>query len=276
MGKFLVYNNSMQNWQYRTDLKIPFDSGGYPHEPAGVIPDDTSWKTTNSSTISLPNIQYFFRDSNYYPTSPPYTANTSRVVITVSQNITVSFSSDNTLTATFTGTINSIVRDDIIGNPNTGLSTKRNIYIRQYASGPIVPGGQFLNLDIATAGTIGSNIALPSYTITLAPGENLSKYSLYVISCLPGHEGDSLPSVNVDAMQMGIEIKNIAPKDYRPGATWNGSNFMSHNRSGGVCNYWSGTDWVEMRTFGYPDGKGNPPLLYRDDDWFDMGKIGQE
>lgn len=64
--------------------------------------------------------------------------------------------------------------------------------------------------------------------------------------------------------------------DYRPGATWNGTNFMSHNRNGGVANVWNGNVWQEMRTEGAPTGKGNPPLIYRDGDWYNMAKLGQE
>lgn len=266
----------MQDWQYRTNLQVPFESGGYPNEPAGVVPNDTGWKSTTSSTINLPNIQYYFRDANTYPTTPPYTANSSRVVITVSQTISTTISSDNVVHATITGSINSIVRDDIQGNPNLGGNAKRNIYIRQYKGGPVIAGGTFTDLDIATAGTIGSNIALPSYTITLHPGQDLSQYSLYIVNCLPGHENDPLPSINVDAMQMGVEIKNSLPVDYRPGATWNGSNYMSHNRSGGVCNYWNGSAWVEMRTQNGGVGTDNPPLCYHDGQYYNQYKLGQE
>lgn len=63
--------------------------------------------------------------------------------------------------------------------------------------------------------------------------------------------------------------------DYRPGMTWDGKNWMSHNRDGGVCNVYTGS-WTEMRTSGYPDAKGNPPLLYRDGGLWNQAKIGQE
>lgn len=63
--------------------------------------------------------------------------------------------------------------------------------------------------------------------------------------------------------------------DYRPGMTWNGSAYMSHNRSGGVCNVWNGSSWKEMRTEGAPSAKGNPPLIFRGNDWFNQAKIGQ-
>lgn len=64
--------------------------------------------------------------------------------------------------------------------------------------------------------------------------------------------------------------------DYRPGATWNGVAYMSHNRDGGVCSVWNGTKWAECRTEGYPDAKGNPPVLYRDNDYYNMAKFGEQ
>lgn len=64
--------------------------------------------------------------------------------------------------------------------------------------------------------------------------------------------------------------------DYRPGMTWDGTNWMSHNRDGGVCNVYQNGDWQEMRTEGYPDAKGDPPLLYRDGGLWNMARIGEE
>lgn len=63
--------------------------------------------------------------------------------------------------------------------------------------------------------------------------------------------------------------------DYRPGMTWNGSNWMSHNRSGGVCNVYEGT-WTEMRTENGGSGTGNPPLCYGSNGWKNQYKLGQE
>lgn len=63
--------------------------------------------------------------------------------------------------------------------------------------------------------------------------------------------------------------------DYRPGETWDGGDWLSHNRGGGVAEVWEGS-WNEMRTEGFPNAKGNPPECYRDGDWWNMAKIGRE
>lgn len=64
--------------------------------------------------------------------------------------------------------------------------------------------------------------------------------------------------------------------DYRPGATWNGSAFVSHNRNGGVCNIWNGSSYVEMKTTDGDSGTGNPPLIFNGSQFVNQKKIGQE
>lgn len=63
--------------------------------------------------------------------------------------------------------------------------------------------------------------------------------------------------------------------DYRPGMTWNGTGWMSHNRSNGKCNIWNGSSWVTMRTEDGGVGTSNPPLIYGNG-WHNMRRIGQE
>lgn len=74
---------------------------------------------------------------------------------------------------------------------------------------------------------------------------------------------------------VAAEIHIDVEVDYRPGSTYNGSTFMSHNRSGGVCNVYTGS-WTEAKTKDYPTGRGDPPEAYRDGGWYNMAKIGQE
>lgn len=62
--------------------------------------------------------------------------------------------------------------------------------------------------------------------------------------------------------------------DYRPGATWDGSNWQSHNRNGGVCNVWNGSSWKEMRTQEGGSGTDNPPLIYNGSQYVNQKKIG--
>lgn len=79
---------------------------------------------------------------------------------------------------------------------------------------------------------------------------------------------------------MSVSICNILlepPKDYCSGMSWDGANYMSHNRSnGGVCEYWNGTTWVEMKTENGGVGSGDPPLCYHDGKFYNQYKIGQD
>lgn len=256
-----------KTYQYRSILN--FDSGGYAGEDYGPQGATTPWITT-SELSGVRTSVYYFRDSNY-----PNNANSSKVEITIKDTWTATISANNTLNIMADTDIVSIVRNDIRGNPNYGGNyTTRDIIIRRYKGGPILY--RWNNLNIGQAGTIATNINLPPYNFSLAPGEDASQSTLYVLACVSGTESDPLPSPNVDAMYMGVQFRNTLPKDYRPGATWNGSIYASHNRSGGVCTFWNGSAWTEMRTQNYPSGKGNPPLLYRDSDWYNQAKIGNE
>lgn len=64
--------------------------------------------------------------------------------------------------------------------------------------------------------------------------------------------------------------------DYRPGETWNGANWMSHNRDGGVCDVFENGGWSTMRTQDGGVGTGNPPLCFHDGQFLNQYKIGQE
>lgn len=62
--------------------------------------------------------------------------------------------------------------------------------------------------------------------------------------------------------------------DYRPGATWNGSEWVSHNRSSGAANIYTGSEWREMRTVNGPDGTDNPPFIRHSSEWKNQRKVG--
>ena len=124
------------------------------------------------------------------------------------------------------------------------------------------------NDPISYAHTIlGTPLTLDSYTFTLAPGENLSRGSVYFRANTQGHDGDTPPSPYIDLMWLGTQFRNILPKDYRPGATLNtnSSIWWSHNRENGACHVLSNVGtmtWQECRTVGGAEGeKGNPPLI---------------
>lgn len=255
-----------KQYQYRSILN--FDSGGYEGEEYGPQGATTPWITTSELSGTRTSV-YYFRDSN-----SSSNANSSKVEITIKDTWIASITPNNTLNISADTDIVSIVRTDIQGNPLAGGTATRDILIRRYKGGDILY--RWDNLNIAQAGVIDSNINLPAYSFSLAPGEDASQSTLYVIGCVSKHDDDPLPSVYVDAMYMGVQFRNILPKDYRPGATWNGTAFMSHNRNGGVCNVWDGSAWVEMRTENGGVGTNNPPLCFHDDNYFNQYKIGQE
>jgi hypothetical protein len=98
--------------------------------------------------------------------------------------------------------------------------------------------------------------------------------TVYYRSNTCGHDGDTPPSIYVDEFWMGINFRNQLPKDYRPGKTWDGSDWKSHNRSGGWAGVWDGSSFKEMRTQNGPDDSGNPPEIRHDSAYKNMRKIG--
>lgn len=262
-----------KNYQWRTDASII--SGGYDGEDTGIITGSTEWHTTDILTGST-SAQYYFRDSDR-----AQNANSSRVVVSISESWVASISSRNYLTVTLTTTINNIVRDDIRGNPGT---LGRSFFVRREAGGPLI--WSLSNDPINYAHTIlGTPLTLDSYTFTLAPGENLSRGSVYFRGNTQGHDGDTPPSAYIDLMWLGTQFRNILPKDYRPGATLNTNNsiWRSHDRTNGACHILSNTSsmhWHECRTVGGDEGeKGNPPLILtapNANSWRNQKKLGKE
>lgn len=264
-----------KNYQWRTNSEII--SGGYTGEETGVIPSDTGWRTTdvlNGSTAA----EYYFRDSD-----TGENANSSRVVVSISESWTASIDNKNNLSVTLTTVITEIRRDDLRGSVGT-MGIGRSMYLRRENGGPIL--WSVINDPINTAHTIlGTPISLGTYTFTLAPGENISRGSIYFRNNTYGHEGDPIPSPYVDLMWMGTHFKNILPKDYRPGATLdtNTSIWKSHNRNNGACHILSNVNnmtWQECRTLdGDTGGQGNPPLILHAanaNSWYNQKRLGKE
>lgn len=263
--------------QYKWRTATNIISGGYTGEETGVDPPDTGWRTTDVLTGST-TATYYYRDS-----STAQNSNSSRVAVSISESWTASISSQNYLTITLSTTINSIVRDDIRGNPwISPYARNRNVYLRREAGGAVL--WQALNDPIDSAHTIlGSPLALGTYSFTLAPGENLSRGSVYFFSTVPGHESDPLPNIYTDVMWLGTSFQNPLPKDYRPGAALdtNTSIWKSHNRTNGACHILSNVQnvtWTECRTTDGGTGQGNPPLLLHAanaNSWYNQKLLGK-
>lgn len=264
-----------KNYQWKTDSEII--SGGYIGEEIGIIGGSTSWVTTDVLSGNT-SVQCYYRDSNSGDNN-----NSSRVVIDISETWTASIDNRNYLTINLNTTVNSIVRDDIRGNPLIGGTATRELYLRRDSSSAWIWSA--INDNIATAHTILSGpLVLDNYSFTLAPGENLSRGSIYFRDNTNGHGSDPVPSYYVDELWVGTIFRNILPKDYRPGAALdtNTSIWKSHNRTNGACHILSNTGnmtWTECRTTDGGTGQGNPPLILHAADansWYNQQKLGKE
>lgn len=265
-----------KNYQWKTDSEII--SGGYEGEEIGIIGGSSSWVTTDTLSGST-SVQCYYRDSNSGDN-----ANSSRVVIDISETWTASIDSRNYLTINLNTTVNSIVRDDIRGNPLIGGTATRELYLRRDSSGAWI--WSIMNDPIDTAHTIlGTPLVLDSYSFTLSPGENLSRGSIYFRDNTNGHGGDPVPSYYVDELWVGTIFRNILPRDYRPGATLDTdtSIWKSHNRANGACHILSNVNnmtWLECRTIdGDIGGQGTPPLILHDanaNSWYNQKLLGKQ
>lgn len=254
-----------KQYQWKTDAAII--SGGYPGEEYGVVGLTPDWITTDVLSGST-SATYYLTDSNSQDNN-----NSSQVFVEISETWTASISDRNYLTITLTTTVNSIYRGNIRGNPMLGGPATREFYLRREAGGPLL--WSLMNDDISTAHVLlGTPLVLDTYTFTLAPGENLSRGSIYFRGNTNGHGSDPVPSFYVDEMWLGTNFRNILPADYRPGAT-SDTVWRSHNRNGGLSHMYDGTKFLEMRTMGAPTDMGTPPSVFHDNKWYNMGEIGK-
>lgn len=251
-----------KKFAYRAQMNIL--QGGYPGEDTGVSPTDSSWHETDVLTGSSTHT-YYYRDSGCGNDN-----NSSRVDVSITDSWTCSIDNRNNLTVSVHSVVNSIVRGDVRGNPNACGTILVRIHLKRERSGAdvaVYPGSDSW-MNMATTGTIASNVDLGTYTFTLAPGQELSRGTLYLYNdAQTGYD---------DEFEMGISFKNILPADYRPGKIWDGSRWMSHNRDAGAANIRNTTSPVEMRTFNGGEAGDNPPLIRHENSAKNMRLIGQE
>lgn len=255
-----------KNYQWKTDASII--SGGYPGEETGVINGTTDWQTTSVLTGSTSE-QYYFRDSDYVSN-----ARSSRVVVSITESWTASISRRNYLTVTLNTVINSIVRDDIRGDPGT---LGRSMFIRREDGGPLI--WSVSNDPINNAHTILANpVTLDSYTFTLAPGEQLSRGSVFFRSNVTGHDGDVVPSIYVDLMWLGTHFRNILPRETIPHAVLGADGkWLSHNRDGGDLRLYRGSAWSDnLPNVGGGEDYGDPPSILKNNKWLNARTFGRE
>lgn len=254
-----------KNYQYRAQLVIV--EGGYPGEITGVTPADTSWHTTDAATGSATHT-YYFNESTCGTNT-----NASQVKMNITDSWTVDIDEHNNMTVSVHTVINSITREQYQGNPNACASNiVSDIIIRRKPGGAVV--ARYDNQNLATYGTVASNVDLGTDTYILAPGQDATTSTVQV-RCDAHFTDGGQQGLYDDLFRMGITFKNILPADYRPGATLN-SVWLSHERTGGKAHILtSGGTWREMRTNNGLEESDNPPSI-RTTKWMNQRKIGKE
>ena len=255
----------MNGLQFKENLTII--SGGFPGEDVGSNGVTQDW-TDTSETSGTSDVTYYFHDSALLSN-----ANSSRVDVRITESWTAQIIAGNIIRITVNVTIPSITRTRI-GNP-TAYDTY--LFVRQTAGGSNIwtSGGCD---DTTTTHTIATDIDVGTYTIDLPPeSEGSERGTVYFRSNACGHNYDTPPSQYIDEFWLGLNFRNMLPRDYIPGAVFNGTNWLSHNRQGGARKLYTGSGWSQdLRTVDGPVGTGNPPLIMHSDGWHNQRLIGEE
>lgn len=231
----------------------------------GVIPTDhTGWQSSPVGTQSG-SWTYWFRDANV---GPPWTdANSSRVMVSVTETWTATINNRNYLTISIDSIINSVVRDDLRGSNVDSPGRTINIYREQGAS-PVL---SLTDTQLASAHTLFTGpLVLDNFSFTLAPGESLQRSSLYL-------HNQAIGLSSYDDIWFGVLFLNDLPKETVPHAVRDSSGvWLSHNREGGDLRLWNGSRWTDnLKTVDGPAELGDPPSVYRNDSkWYNGRTFG--
>ena len=132
-------------------------------------------------------------------------------------------------------------------------------------------GGQTFSVTVGANQGGTWNLNIPgSFSVTVPPRTTATTASIHFYSRATGYTYDP------DEFTVGLIIENPNYPDYRPGKIWDGSAWVSHNRSAGFEKiYTSSSATREMRTQDGGEGTGNPPTIYNSA-WKNQRKIGNE
>ena len=263
-----------KQYKWKTSFAYQNELSPSNHLSYGATPNTyDSWQTATAGEAGSNTTTYYYRDSNTTYLGEFVDSISSRVAFNVTQTWTTSVDATNNLTVSVHTVINSVVRDDIRGTDQNTPGRNINVYKQEGGTAYI----SVTDTQIATAHTISGSVDLGNYTFTLAPGQNLTRNTLYIHNQVVG--GGSY-----DDIWAGVQFMNPLPKDYRPGATLDTdtSIWKSHNRTNGACHILPntlGTNWHECRTVdGNSGGQGNPPLILHAADansWYNQKKLGK-
>lgn len=232
----------------------------------GVIPaDQADWQTAQVGSQSG-TWTYWYRDANISTPEGFTDANSSRVMISLTESWTASIDNRNNLTISIITTINSIVRDDLRGLNQDTPARVLDIYREQGAPAVL----SLTDNQLASAHTMYSGpLVLDQFTFTIAPGEGLQRSSLYLHNQTVGY-----PSY--DDIWFGVLFLNDLPAETIPHAVLGGSSaWLSHNRDGGDLRIWNGSRWTDnLANIGGGEDCGDPPSVYKNNKWLNARTFG--
>lgn len=243
-----------KEYKWRTAFNYQNELAPNNHLSYGAVPNTyDSWQTDTVGSAGSNTTVYFYRDSNTTYLGEFVDAISSRVAYNVTQTWTTSVDSRNNLTVSVHTVIDSVVRDDIRGSDQNTPGRNINVYREEGGTAYI----STTDNQVATAHTISGAVDMGTYTFTLAPGQDLTRNTLYI-------HNQAVGLASFDNIWAGVQFMNPLPKDYRPGTSLdtNTSIWESHNRANGACHVRTNSGWQECRTQGGAEGeKGNPPLI---------------
>lgn len=265
------------DYEYRAWLTIL--QGGYPGEWKGTSPANDPWHAGQESVNGF-FYGYYFRDSNCSQNE-----NSSQVMLKATESWTAKFDDEtNNLIITISTKIESVSRDVVNGNPLKCGNWSRDIWIGRQNGGPYVI--EKLKDGINYVHQISGPVDMGTETITIPPGGEYVRGSIYILSHVTGA---AWTEINTDEMWAGAHFRNNRKPpepepepgmfDYRPGANFDGSNWMSHNRHAGTAMIHTSGGWEEMYTH-YNGAEGvrqsdDPPFIYTGS-WQSMLNVGND
>ena len=239
------------------------------HLSYGVSPTTyNDWQTAESGQPGTSGqITYFYRDSNTSYAGEWVDTISSRVAYKVTQTWTTSVDSRNYLTVSVTTVIDSIDRDDIMGNDQNTPGRYINVYKEEGGTAYV----SVTDNQVATAHNISGSVNMGTYTFTLAPGQDLTRNTLYI-------HNQTVGGSSFDDIWAGVQFQNSLPAETIPGAVYDGSSkWLSHNRAGGDLRIWNGSRWTDnLANIDGGSGVGDPPSLYHDSKWYNQRTFGFE
>lgn len=253
-------------YQWRTTFDYQNERDPINQLSYGVSPNDQmNWQTANAGVGGSGTWTYWYRDSNTTYAGYFVDSLSSRAAYNVTQTWTSSIDSRNNLTISITTVINSIVRDDIRGSDQNTPGRNITVY-KENGGSPII---SVTDNQVATAHTISGSVNFGTYTFTLAPGENLTKNTLFIHNQVVG-------GASFDNIWAGVQFLNPLPAETIPHAIrGSSSSWLSHNRTNGDLRMWNGSRWTDnLANTGGGEDYGDPPSVYKNNKWLNARTFG--